>query len=374
VRELRAGIVGTGFVGKIHARSIRVAGARLAGVASSSPESAAAACRELGAERSYADAEELIASDAIDVVHICTPNKLHELLAVAAAQAGKHVVCEKPVALDSAGADRILSATAAAGVVATVPFVYRFYPTVRECRARLHSGATGQVRVMHGGYLQDWLSAAEDYNWRVDPALGGASRAFADIGSHWCDLLEFVTGQRIARLVARTAIAHPERVPSSRAAFSRGGATGRGEPVETEDVAAVLFETDGGATGSMLVSQVSAGFKNKLWFEVTAESETIGFDQEHPDTLAIRTRTGTRQLPRDFDTLASAATPYVTLPGGHPQGYHDCFDLFVADTYAAIAGSPPADGLPGFVDGLRATEITEAVIDSARRGTWVEVA
>jgi len=371
VRELRVGIVGTGFIGRVHARAARVAGAQLAGVASSSPERAAAARRELGAECGYESAEELIASDAIDVVHICTPNNLHVPLAQAAIAAGKHVVCEKPVALDSSDAAGLIVAAEAAGVVATVPFAYRYYPTVREARARVRAGAE-EARLIHGAYLQDWLLGADDYNWRVEAERGGPSRAFADIGSHWCDLVEFVSGQRIVALVARTSIAHGRRRQSSSPSFARAAGDGEARTVETEDAALVLFETDAGASGSVVVSQVSAGRKNRLCFEISAESETYAFDQEHPDSLQVLRRQSAELVPRDFTTLAPEAAAYVTLPGGHPQGYHDCFDAFTAETYAAIAGAEP-EGLPRLEDGLRAVRVTEAVLESARQRAWVEV-
>jgi predicted dehydrogenase len=372
VRELRVGIVGTGFIGRVHARAARVAGAQLAGVASSSPERAAAARRELHADRGYDSAEELIASDEIDVVHVCTPNHLHVPLAQAAIAAGKHVVCEKPVALDSSHAAGLIVAAEAAGVVVTVPFAYRYYPTVREARVRVRA-ATGGARLIHGAYLQDWLLDAGDYNWRVEAALGGASRAFADIGSHWCDLVEFVSGQRIVALVAQTTIAHGSRRQSSSPSFERGDRDGEERSVDTEDAALVLFETDAGATGSVVVSQVSAGRKNRLCFEISADAETFSFDQEHPDSLTVLRRQGAEVIPRDFNTLSPEAAAYVTLPGGHPQGYHDCFDAFTAETYAAIAGVEP-EGLPRLEDGLRAVRITEAVLESARQRSWVEVA
>jgi predicted dehydrogenase len=371
VRELRVGIVGTGFIGRVHARAARVAGAQLAGVASSTPEHATTARRELGAQRSYDSAEEMIASDAIDVVHICTPNNLHVPLARAAIAAGKHVVCEKPVALDSTAASELVAAAEAAGVVATVPFAYRYYPTVREARVRVQAAA-GDARLIHGAYLQDWLLDADDYNWRVEAELGGPSRAFADIGSHWCDLVEFVSGQRIVALIARTTIAHGHRRQSSGPSFERSEGAGEARTVDTEDAALVLFETDAGASGSVVVSQVSAGRKNRLCFEISADSETFAFDQEHPDSLTVLRRQGAEAIPRDFTTLAPAAAAYVTLPGGHPQGYHDCFDAFTAETYAAIAGAAP-EGLPRLQDGLRAVRVTEAVLESARRRAWVEV-
>src|SRR5829696_10221389 len=207
---LRIAIAGTGFIGAVHARSARLAGARLVGVSASTPERSEAAASALGAERGFASSEALVEAVDVDVVHICTPNHLHLPLAEAALAAGKHVICEKPLALDVAGAQRLLDAAAGSGRHAAVPFVYRYYPTVREARERVASGQTGSVRLLHGTYLQDWLLRPDDSNWRVDEQLGGASRAFADIGSHWCDLAEFVSGHRIARLSARLLTAVPE--------------------------------------------------------------------------------------------------------------------------------------------------------------------
>ena len=371
--ELRAGIVGTGFIGRVHARSARLAGARLAGVAASSAESAREAAAEIGADRAFASAEELVVSDEVDVVHVCAPNNLHLPLARAALEAGKHVVCEKPVAFDAVGAGELARAAELAGRVATVPFVYRYYPTVREARARARAGALGELRLLYGGYLQDWLLAPSDDNWRVEPELGGPSRAFADIGSHWCDLVEFVSGQRIVSVSARTAVAHAERPRREARSFARGDGGGVPRAVETEDIAAVMFETDAGIVGSTVISQVSAGRKNQLWFELSGTEAAVGFDQEQPETLWVGRRSGSERVPRDFDTLAPQAAAYVTVPGGHPQGYRDCFDAFVGETYAAIAGEPAADGLPTLADGLRAVRITEAVLESARERVWVEV-
>jgi predicted dehydrogenase len=353
-KELRAGIVGAGFSGRLHAHAVRVAGARVAAVAASTPGRSAEARRELGAERQYASAEQLIASDSVDVVHICTPNHLHVPLALAALAAGKHVVCEKPIALDVEGAESLVAA-AVHGLVATVPFVYRYYPTVREARARMRSGAP---LLIHGGYLQDWLAAPDSDNWRTGAAAGGASRAFADIGSHWCDLVEFVSGERIVALTARTAIVRAER----------SGA------VDTEDVATVLFETEGGASGSLVVSQVSPGRKNRLFFEITTDGETLTFDQEHPDELAVLRQRAAESIPRGAESLSPEAAAYVTVPAGHPQGYQDCFDAFTAETYAAVAGDERPAGLPGLEDGLRALRLTEAVLESASSRSWVEVA
>ena len=372
---LRAAIAGTGFIGAVHARSARLAGAQLVGVAASSPESARAAAEVLGAGKSYASAEELVLDPDVDVVHICTPNHLHLPLAEAALAAGKHVICEKPLALDAAGAQQLVDVAAGAGLQAGVPFVYRYYPTVREARERVASGQTGPVRLIHGAYLQEWLLRPDDANWRVDEQLGGASRAFADIGSHWCDLAEFVSGDRIARVSAQLLTAVPERAgEAGRHAFESSHGASEMTPVTTEDAAVVQFETDAGAIGSVVVSQISAGRKNRLWIELDGAEEAVAFDQEHPEELWCGRRESLTIRRRDPATLSEAAARYAFLPAGHPQGYADCFDAFTAEFYAAVRAGAPVDGTPRFADGLRAALITEAVLASADEERWIDVA
>jgi len=351
--EVRVAIAGTGFIGAVHARSARLAGARLVGVAASSPERGLLAAAALGAERSFDTAEELVEAPDVDVVHICTPNHLHLPLAEAALAAGKHVICEKPLAVDDRGAEEMVDAAAASGLATAVPFVYRYYPTVREARERIRTGVTGPVRLIHGGYLQDWLLRPTDDNWRVDETLGGASRAFADIGSHWCDLAEFVTGHRIARVNAKSYISVPERV--------------------TEDAVILQFETDRGAVGSAVISQISAGRKNMLALEIDGANEALAFNQEGPEELWVGRRENATLIKRDPGALSAPAARMATLPAGHPQGYHDCFDAFVADAYAAAVTGEVPEGMPGFRDGLRAARITAAVLASARTETWVDV-
>src|SRR4051794_376710 len=373
-RGVRVAIAGTGFIGAVHARSARLAGASLVGVAASTPESARRAAAALGAERAFESADELVAADDVDVVHICTPNHLHVPLAEAALATGKHVVLEKPIAMDRPSAQALTDAAAKSGKIAAVPFVYRFYPTVREARERVRTGATGPLRLIHGTYLQDWLLRPTDDNWRVDEQLGGASRAFADIGSHWCDLVEFVSGHRITRLCARTMTAVPERVKSeAHAAFQSVNGSGEARAVGTEDAAIVQFETDGGAVGSTVISQISAGRKNRLWLEVDGAEESLAFCQEEPEALWVGRREAATLIKRDPEHLSAAARRYAVLPAGHPQGYADCFHAFVAEVYDAVAVGAPADGLPVFADGLRAARLTDAVLRSAREERWVDV-
>ncbi|MBE2317678.1 Gfo/Idh/MocA family oxidoreductase [Solirubrobacter sp. CPCC 204708] len=351
--EVRVAIAGTGFMGAVHARSARLAGARLVGVAGSSPEKSSRAAADFGAERPFATAEELVESPDVDVVHVCTPNHLHRPLAEAALAAGKHVICEKPLAVDDRGAEEMLDAAIASGKVHAVPFVYRYHPMVREARERVRSGTSGAIRLIHGGYLQDWLLKATDDNWRVDETLGGASRAFADIGSHWCDLAEFVSGHRITRVSARTYGSFPER--------------------PTEDAVIMQFETDKGAVGSTVISQISAGRKNMLTLEIDAADEALHFNQEEPESLWVGKREAVTLLKRDPGLLSPAAARFATVPAGHPQGYPDAFNAFIADAYAATLSGEAPDGLPDFRDGLRAARITAAVLASAETETWVDV-
>ncbi|MBT0771448.1 Gfo/Idh/MocA family oxidoreductase [Kineosporia sp. J2-2] len=356
--RLRHGIVGTGFMGQVHARAIAAGGGELTGVASGTLEQAREGARALGAGQAFADWSGLVSSDQVDVVHVCAPNAVHAEITLAALAAGKHVVCEKPLAVSVEQAVKVTDAAADSGRVAVVPFVYRFHPMVREARARVAAGQVGRLNVVHGSYLQDWLLGADDDNWRVSSATGGPSRAFADIGSHWCDLLEFVTGSRITALSARLATVN--------------GSRGSTSAVDTEDVAVVQFETDAGVLGSTVISQVSAGRKNRLSLEISGSAATLAFDQENPEQLWEGRREGSLLHVRDPQTLSAAAAPYAVLPAGHAQGYQDCFNALVRDTHAAINGEN-TDGLPRFTDGLRAVRLADAVLASARERSWITV-
>jgi predicted dehydrogenase len=343
----------------VHSRAARSARARLVGLASSSAVRAHEAADLLGARRGYDDLEQLLADDSVDVVHICTPNALHAEQALAVIRAGKHVVCEKPLATSSRDAGALVESLESAGLIGTVPFVYRFHPMVREARARVREGEAGNLLSIQGSYLQDWLLDATDDNWRVDAKAGGASRAFADIGSHLVDLIEFVTGDRIARVATSKRTFFPDRATHS--------------AITTEDAVAVVLETHRGAIGTLLVSQVAPGRKNRLHIEIAGSRESIGFDQENPETLWLGRRSGTQLIPRDTAQLHFDAARLSVVPSGHPQGYQDAFNAFVADSYAAIRGEEP-EGLPRFSDGLRAVRVTEAVMAAADDARWVEIA
>jgi predicted dehydrogenase len=316
-------------------------------------EDALQSAQELGADMAFESADELIASGLVDVVHVCTPNHLHAPIALRALEAGLAVVCEKPLATDASTAAQMARRARDAGVVTAVPFVYRFHPMVREAKARL--AGLGRVSLIQSSYMQDWLLEADDDNWRVDPKKGGPGRTIGDIGSHCFDLVEFVTGDRITHIGAQTSV------------FVADRASG---PVLTEDLATIHFGTASGALGTMAVSQVAPGRKNRLFLEISAAAGSIAFDQENPERLWLGRRGVSDTLVRDPLTLSDAAKPYSPLPAGHPQGFHDCFNAFVADTYAAIRGERP-EGLPTFEDGARAAHLTDTALRSARTSKWV---
>jgi len=355
---LTVGIIGGGFMAREHSAAARAARADVVGIASSSVEGAQRAAVALGIPRAYASPADLIADEAVDVVHVCTPNSSHAEYALAALAAGKHVVCEKPLAISVGDAELLAARAAETGAVAAVPFVYRFHPMVREARARIARGDAGALLTVRGSYLQDWLLTDTDDDWRVDARAGGPSRAFADIGSHLVDLVEFVGGDRIARLSATTRTVFATRT--------------RHSEIGTEDAVALAVETATGAIGTLLVSQVSPGRKNRLTIELGGSVESIAFDQEHPESLWLGRREGSELLQRDARSLTPDAARLSVLPAGHPLGYHDAFTAFVSDVYAAVAGHAP-DGLPTFADGLRAVRITEAVLEAAAGGGWVEL-
>lgn len=305
---------------------------------------------------------DVLADDAIDLVSVCTPNGTHADMVRAIISAGKNVICEKPLATTFDEAVELTELATAAGVVTAVPFVYRYHPLVAEARERLRRGDAGDIHLLHGSYLQDWLSSADDDNWRVDTSAGGASRAFADIGSHWCDIVEFVSGLRITEVSAVTRVAFADRGPS-----------GAARPVSTEDIACVNLRFSNGAVGSVVISQVSPGRKNRLWFEISGTRATVGFDQEQPETMMWGEREGVETVVRDALLMSAPAAELSTLPSGHPMGYYDCFRSFVSDTLRVIAGEQ-IERLPTFRDGLRAAAVTHAVIASAQSSMWVTVA
>ncbi|SPB18188.1 1-carboxy-3-chloro-3,4-dihydroxycyclo hexa-1,5-diene dehydrogenase [Caballeronia novacaledonica] len=368
--DLRVAILGAGMIAEVHRRAALLAGARVVGAMASTP-----ARSRIAAERwktsPITSISELV-SIAPDVVHVCSPNALHAEHVEAAIEVGAHVICEKPLAVDSATAQRLSDSAKSRGRIATVPFVYRFHPLVREIRARVEAGEFGRWQLLHGSYLQDWLLSPFATSWRVDSSTGGPSRTFADIGSHWCDLMEFITGERIASLCAAMTTTVEQRPITSTATFAGQPSDSEMRAVDTEDAATVMFRTGAGVLGSVTVSQVSAGRKNRLWFEFDGEKQSAVFDQENPETVWIGTEDAAQILHRSPATGSAEQRRLSSLPPGHAHGYAQCFENFVADTYATVRGEH-RDGLPTFDDGVRSALIVDAVVASAKSGSWVTV-
>ena len=367
VPEIGIGMLGYAFMGKAHANGYKQmpyifwpppALPKLVSIAGRSEEPVRTAAARYGFARAVTDWRAVVDDPEVQVFDNCGPNNLHAEPSIAAAEAGKHVICEKPLALSSGDTGAMLAAAERAGVVHAVPFAYRFYSTVRAARARVGDGSTGPIRLLHGTYLQDWLSDDTASTWRVDDGLGGRTRVFGDIGVHWCDLAEFVSGHRIVRLEAQFLTAHPERGPH-----------GARVPVDTEDCVTVTFRTDLGAIGTVVLSQVSTGHKNRLWLSVEGADQSLVFDQENPETLWAGHRDRIEIVPR----AAGGPGRYDAVPVGHPQGYQECFTALVRDVHDAIHGNVP-DGLPTFADGHRAALLTDAVVRSATTGAPVELA
>ncbi|GGP24799.1 Gfo/Idh/MocA family protein [Silvimonas amylolytica] len=371
-KALGIAIIGTGMIGAVHRRAAALSGGVLRGVVASSLERSRVVAQQWQCE-AYADADAVFADKAIDVVHICTPNATHHDLARRALLAGKHVICEKPLATSLADATELATLARDSGLVTAVPFVYRYHPMVREARARIANGELGALNLIHGNYLQDWLLGANDTNWRVDAVKGGASRAFADIGSHWCDLMEWVTGERFVETVSSLRTVLAERPAATRATFSGSAdANDAKMAVTTEDIAGALLRTDKGTLATLTISQVSAGRKNHLWFEIDGMNESLTFNQEEPERLWVGQRDAMQLFVKDPSQGSAEQRRLATLPAGHAQGYADCFEAFVADTYSQIRGEP-REGLPTFADGARSAQIVDAILASAKQRAWTSI-
>jgi predicted dehydrogenase len=376
-RPLLSAVIGAGFAGLSHVDAVRRGGYAevVALVGPDSPRLRAAAAAA-GVERVDTDAGAVFADPSIDVVHVCTPNRTHAELARAALDAGKHVVVEKPLAMSVAEATGLVSRADRVRRHAMVPFTYRGYATAGGLRELVRGGGIGRLRLVHGRYLQDWLAAESDYNWRIDPAESGASRAVADIGSHWFDMAEWVAGDRVEAVLADLATFLPYRerplVPA-RAFEAAAGPTER-VSVESEDAGLVLLRFRSGARGSCVLSQVSLGHKNDFTMELDGAERSAWWHQEDPERLWVASRHGVEGRWRVPGPVA-AGPPH--LPQGHVEGWGDALRDVLRPFYAAVAAGSPPPG-PGDVadyptlrDGLRAAVFVEACVRSARESRWV---
>lgn len=379
--DIKVGIAGTGFIGPVHLEALRRNNVQVIGLAEQTPELAAAKVAELGIGKSYGSLDEMLADPEIDVVHLATPNYLHYAQAKAAMLAGKHVLCEKPLAMNSRESAELVKLAAELKCVNAINFNLRFYPLMHEARQMVRSGEIGSIYVMQGSYLQDWLLYETDWNWRLEPGLGGTLRAVADIGSHWLDLLTYISGQRITEVFADFQTFLPTRKKPSKPVETYTGKILKPEdyidqPIHTEDYASILLHYENGAKGVLTVSQVSAGRKNRLFFEISASKQSLAWDSEHPNDLWIGKRdTYNGVLMKDPSLVSADTRSVISYPGGHQEGFPDTFKQLQSKVYRYIrAGNFDAEAdFPTFADGHYEMCLCEAIEKSSREGGWVPV-
>jgi predicted dehydrogenase len=379
IADVGAAVIGTGFVGTIHVEALRRIGVSVRGVLGSTPERGAARAAALGVPRAYASLDELLDDPTVDAVHVTSPNDLHLPQARAILDAGRHVICEKPLAMSASESRELVALAAATGLVNAANFNVRYYPLNQHAREFITSGEIGDVRLVTGRYFQDWLLFDTDWNWRLQPEHGGALRAVGDIGSHWLDLTTFITGQPIVSVMAELAtFVEARREPAGpvETYSTEVAKESVAREIGTEDAATILLRFENGARGSLSVSQISAGRKNSLQYEVGGSLASVAWDSEQPDQMWI----GHRERPNEIliknpALMGEAGRAAATLPGGHVEGFGDTFAAHFRAVYADIAAGRPDEhpGYPTFADGHDEMLVNDAIAESARLGRWVDV-
>ena len=375
-----AAVIGTGFIGTVHVEQLRRIGVDLRGVLGSTPERGAARADALGIRHAYASLDEILADPSVDVVHVTSPNHLHVPQASAVLDAGKHVVCEKPLAMTATDSAGLVARAEASGLVNAVNFNIRFYPLHQHIREAIANGDLGEVRFVTGHYFQDWLLHDTDWNWRLEPDKGGALRAVGDIGSHWLDLMAFATGQPIVAVMAdlATFVTARQEPTGPVETFSTERSAGTvTRPMGTEDVATLLLRFANGARGLVAVSQISPGRKNSLQWEIDGSLSAAAWDSETPDHLWIGHRDAPNELLlRNPALMGAAGRAAAALPGGHVEGFGDTFGALFRAIYADVAVGRPNPDPPyaTFAAGHDEMLVNDAIAESAGTGRWADVA
>ncbi|HEX2982570.1 MAG TPA: Gfo/Idh/MocA family oxidoreductase [Ignavibacteriales bacterium] len=384
MKKIKTGIIGSGFMGGAHAEALqRIGLAEVAAIASADEHSMNRVADMFNIQKRYADWKELLNDKDIQVVHNCTPNNLHFEINREAIKASKHIISEKPLTITSKQSEELLALLKEHKVVNAINFNYRFYPLIQHAKALNSKGELGKIYYIHGQYLQDWLYYDTDYNWRLETEISGESRAIADIGSHWCDMIQFITGSKIKRVFADLITIHKKRLKTAdvetfKGKEEAGAPKGTQIDIKTEDAGSVIFEMENGARGSFVVSQVSAGRKNCFRFEIDGSKKAIAWNQENPNELWVGYREKANEIViKDPSLLDADARRYAHYPGGHPEGYPDGPKNMFANVYNFIlAGKDPlkdAKDFPTFEDGHIENKIVEAILKSSRTEKWTEV-
>ena len=379
IADIGAAVIGTGFIGTVHVEALRRIGVQVRGVLGSSAERGAVRAEALGVPRAYASLDDLLADPTVQVVHVTSPNDLHVSQTKAILAAGRHVICEKPLAMDAESSAELVALAAKSGLINATNFNIRYYPLNQQARETVAAGTLGDVRLVTGRYFQDWLLLESDWNWRLQPDRGGALRAVGDIGSHWMDLMTYVTGQHISEVMAdlTTFIGtrHEPKGPVESFATARTADAVERE-ISTEDTAQILLRFDGGARGAVSISQISPGRKNSLQYEIDGSESALAWDSEQPDQAWIGHRDRPNEiLIRNPALMGPAGQAASALPGGHVEGFFDTFCAHFRAVYAdVVAGAVSSrPGYPTFADGHDEMLVGDAIARSAREGRWVTV-
>jgi predicted dehydrogenase len=371
-------VVGTGFIGPVHIEALRRLGVQVSALCDL-PDRAESAARRFGIGRAFGDYREMLRSSEVDVVHITVPNRFHCEMALAALAAGKHCVCEKPLAMDTRQTKQIVQAARRRRTVFAVNYNVRFYPAVLQLRKMIQRGDLGEIIHVNGSYFQDWLFKDTDYNWRLLPREGGKLRAVADIGTHWMDTASFVLGAEISAVLADLSTWHKTRKRPLGEVQTFAKAEGEIQyaeyPVKTEDFASVLLQFSNGARGNLSVSQVAAGRKNCIRLEVYGSKKSAWWCSEDPEMLRFGNRDGADEVAvRGTPVFGADAAPYIDYPAGHVEGFPDTFKMLFRSVYTTIAAGGQGDGLFATpLDGHREVAVCEAIVQSHRARKWVKV-
>lgn len=380
MNTIKIGVAGLGFIGPAHIEALhRLPGLQVVAVSHSNAEAAAEKAKALGIEQHYGDYDQLL-NARIDAVHICTPNNLHYEMAKKALEKGIHVICEKPLAMTVKEAEDLVKLAEEKQLINAVHFNVRYYPLIRQMKLMRENGELGEIYNIIGSYLQDWLFHAHDYNWRLEPDKSGESRAIADIGSHLMDLLEYISGLRITAVMADFDTVHPVRKKPLKAIETYAGKMLKPEdyqdvPVNTEDVAHVLLKFDNGRRGTVTVSQISAGRKNRLSLEIAGSKQNIAWCSENPNELWIGHRDHPNQvLLRDPSLMHQEAAANASFPAGHNEGFPDTSKQMFKEIYGTIReGYQKEVPYPTFADGLRELVLCEKIIESNKKQQWINI-
>jgi predicted dehydrogenase len=380
MKSIKAGIIGTGFIGPAHVEAARRSGfVEMVAVCEANDDLASAKAKALGIPKAYGRVKDLLADKEIEVVHNCTPNHIHFKISKQIMAAGKHVISEKPLAMTTRESKELVKLAAKSGVVNAIDFNYRYYPLVQEAKDMVESGKLGDVFHATGSYTQDWLYLATDWNWRLVPRFSGKSRAVADIGSHWCDAIQFITGLKITKVCADFQTIHKKRMKPRQEVETYSGkmlkpSDYEAVPINTEDYASVLFEFSNGAHGSFSVSQCFAGRKNRLFYELSGSKCSVVWDQERPNEMWVGHREKPNELlVKDPSLLSARARAYAHYPGGHPEAYPDGLKNFLLRVYSYIGGAEKKANFSTFQDGHDELAICEAILASSTSKKWERV-